>query len=140
MTYTTEIRFLTVLEAGGLESRCWQVWFPLRSLSSRDGLKMAAFSCVSIWSSLDACLSPLLIRQAVRIRVHSNDLILPCVLVSQLCLTLCNSMDCSLSGSSVHGISQARILEWVAVSFSRGFSGPRDQTLDSCIADRFPTV
>ena len=37
-------------------------------------------------------------------------------------------MDCSLPGSSVHGISQARILEWVAISFSRGSSKPRDQT------------
>ena len=42
------------------------------------------------------------------------------VLVAQLCLTLCNPMDCSPPGSSVHGISQARILEWVAVPFSRG--------------------
>ena len=40
-------------------------------------------------------------------------------LVTQLCLTLCDSMDCGLPGSSVHGILQARILEWVAISFSR---------------------
>ena len=40
------------------------------------------------------------------------------VLVSQFCLDLCNPMDCSLPGSSVHGISQARILEWVAIPFS----------------------
>ena len=39
-------------------------------------------------------------------------------LVTQSCLILCNPMDCSLPGSSVHGISQARILEWVAISFS----------------------
>ena len=44
------------------------------------------------------------------------------VLVAQSCLILCNSMDCSPPGSSVHGILQARILEWVAVSFSRGSS------------------
>ena len=43
-------------------------------------------------------------------------------------------MDCSLPGSSVHGISQARILEWVAISFSRGSSCPRDLTLASCTA------
>ena len=42
------------------------------------------------------------------------------VLVVQLCLTLCDSMDCSLPGSSVHGILQARILEWVAIPFSKG--------------------
>ena len=40
------------------------------------------------------------------------------VLVIQLCPTLCNPMDCSLPGSSLHGILQARILEWVAISFS----------------------
>ena len=46
----------------------------------------------------------------------------------QSCPTLCNPKDCSLSGASVHGILQARILESVAISFSRGLSGPRDQT------------
>ena len=55
--------------------------------------------------------------------------------VTQLCLTLWNPMDCSLPGSSVHGISQARILEWVAISSSRGSSQPRDRTWVSCIAD-----
>ena len=43
-------------------------------------------------------------------------------LVTQLCPTLCNPMACSLPGSSIHRISQAGILEWVAISFSRGFS------------------
>ena len=61
-----------------------------------------------------------------------------CVLVTQSCLTLCDPMDCSPPGSSVHGISQARVLEWVAISFSRGIfltqeSNPRlphcEQTL-----------
>ena len=45
-----------------------------------------------------------------------------CVLVTQSCLTLCNLMDCSPPGSSVHGILQARILEWLAIPFSRGSS------------------
>ena len=48
-------------------------------------------------------------------------------------------MDCSLSGSSVHGILQARILEWVAIPFSRGSSQPRDQTQVSGTVDRFFT-
>ena len=47
-----------------------------------------------------------------------------CVLVAKLCPTLCNPMDYSLPGSSVHGILQARILQWVAILFSRGFSQP----------------
>ena len=49
-------------------------------------------------------------------------------------------MDCSPAGSSVHGILQARILEWVAISFSRGFSQHRDRAWVSCIASRFFTV
>ena len=48
------------------------------------------------------------------------------VLVAQLCLTLCDPTDYSPPGSSVHGILQARILQWVAVFFSRGSSQPRD--------------
>ena len=51
-----------------------------------------------------------------------------CVLVAQSCPTLCNPMDCNPPGSSVHEIFQARILEWVAISFSRGSSQPRDRT------------
>ena len=49
---------------------------------------------------------------------------------------LCHPMDCRPLGSSVHGISQARILEWVAISFFRGPSRPRDRTWVSCIAGR----
>ena len=60
--------------------------------------------------------------------------------VAQSCPTLCNLMDCSPPGSSVHGILQARILEWVAFPFSRGSSHPRDQTQVSCIADGFFTI
>ena len=56
--------------------------------------------------------------------------------VAQSCPTLCDPVDCSPPGSSVHGILQARILEWVAISFSRGSSRPRDQTQVSCIAGR----
>ena len=49
----------------------------------------------------------------------------------------CDAMDCSLPGSSLHGISQARILDWVAISFSRGSPQPRDQTYVSCITGGF---
>ena len=62
------------------------------------------------------------------------------VLVAQLCLTLCDPMDYSPPGPSVHGILQARILEWVVIPFSRGSSQPRDLTQVSCIASRFFTV
>ena len=54
----------------------------------------------------------------------------------QSCPTLCNPVDCSLPGSSIHGILQARILERVAISFSRGSSRPRDRTQVSHIGGR----
>ena len=62
------------------------------------------------------------------------------VKVAQLCPTLCHRVDCSLPGSFVHGIPQARILEWVAISFSRGSFQPRDQTQVCLITGRFFTV
>ena len=54
--------------------------------------------------------------------------------------TICDPMDCSLPGSSAHGILQARILEWVAIPFSRGSSWPKDQTWVSWNADGFSTI
>ena len=60
--------------------------------------------------------------------------------VSQSCPTLCDPMDCSLPLSSIHGIFQARVLEWVAISFSRGSSWPRDRTLVSRIVGRCFTI
>ena len=54
--------------------------------------------------------------------------------VTQLCLALCNPMDCSTSGSSVHGTFHTRILEWIAIFSSRGSSPPEDWTQISCIA------
>ena len=62
------------------------------------------------------------------------------MLVAQSCPTLCDPTDCSPPGSSVHGILQARMLEWVAILFSRGPSWPRDQTQVSLIAGRFFTI
>ena len=62
------------------------------------------------------------------------------MLVTQLCPTLWDSMDCSPPSSSVRGILQARILERVAMHFTRGFSLPRDQSQVSCIAGRFFTI
>ena len=72
-----------------------------------------------------------------------------CCLVTKSCPTVCDPMDCSLPGSSIHGILQARILEWVATAFSRGsgdhsllrgFSRPRGETWVSRVADRFFTI
>ena len=63
-----------------------------------------------------------------------------CVYSSLHCIGLCNSMDCNPPGSSVHGLLQTRILEWVAILFSKGSSWPRDWTWVSCIASSFFTV
>ena len=60
-----------------------------------------------------------------------------CMLIAQLCLTLSDPMDYSLLGSSVHGILQARIWQWLAMPSSRGSSQPRYQTQVSHIAGRF---
>ena len=63
-----------------------------------------------------------------------------CCLVVQSCPTLCEPMDCGPPGFSVHEISQARILELVAISFSRGSSQPRDRIHVSCLTGRFFTT
>ena len=62
------------------------------------------------------------------------------VSVAQSCPTLCNAMDCSPPGSSVHRILQASILEWAVISFSGESSWPRDRTPVSCIVGRFFTI
>ena len=106
----------------------------------------ASLSITSFWS--------LLKLMSIELVMPSNHLILCCPLlllpsilwkwseseVAQSCLTLCNLMDCSLPGSSVHGIFQAIVLEWIAISFSRGSSRPRDGTWVSHILDRCFTV
>jgi len=72
--------------------------------------------------------------------VYKFDCMCVCVLVGQSCLTLCDPTDCSPPGFSVHGILQARILDWIAIPFSRGTSQPRNRTLVSCMAGRFFTI
>ena len=82
---------------------------------------------------------PLLLLPSIfpSIRVFSNESALHIKWpVAHLCPTLCNPMDCSLPGSSVHGILQARIREWIAIFFSRQSSQSRNPTPASCIAGR----
>jgi len=63
-----------------------------------------------------------------------------CVLCFKLCLTLCDLMDSNLPGSSLHGISKTRILEQVAISFSRGFTNPGIKPVSPALAGRFCTT
>ena len=117
-------------EPGGLQSMGLQVvghdWATSHILSQSDFLRLSTY--------LD---------------LHDPQLVFskyalawPCAvifLVAQLCPTLCDPMDCSLPGFSVHGIFQARILKWVAISFSRGSSRPRGQLVSSAWqADSLP--
>ena len=82
------------------------------------------------WSYVSVCVCVLSVCvHAQCVHVHARS-------VAQSCLALCNPLDCSLPGSSVHGIFQARILEWVAISFYRGYSQPRDRTWLSGTAGR----
>ena len=67
----------------------------------------------------------------LKLLVQSTGII--CCLVAKSCLFLYNPVDCSVPGSSVHGVSKAKILELVAISFSKGSSQPRDRTCVSCI-------
>ena len=92
----------------------------------RDSVSSSSFSCnmlLSYWS-------PIVGIKQVKWKV----------LIAQSCPTLCDPMDCSLPGSSVHGILQARMLEWVAMPFSRGSSWPRDWTWVSHVAAIFFTI
>ena len=74
-----------------------------------------------------------------RLGLPANPYTGVCAKSLQSCPTLCTPMDCSLPGSSVCGILQARILEWVAMPSSRESSQPRDQTQVFCTASRFFT-
>ena len=118
---------------------CVFIWYtkPQLGTPSKDlptFLFMKQF-CHQLSSILFLC--PWLLAQLLDISYYISLKVLVKVSVVQSCLTLCGPMVCSLPDSSVHGILQARILEWVAIPFSRGSSWPRDQTQVSCIADRF---
>jgi len=78
---------------------------------------------------------------SAQLLIYFMSLLLLCACsVTKLCLTLCDPMDCSPLGSSVHWISQARILEWVVISFSRGSSPPRGRIHVFSLLRRFFTT
>ena len=115
--------YLTISSSAAIISSCLQSFpasgsFPMISLEGMMlKLKLFASGGQSIRASASASVLPMNI-QCICIRV----------LVTQSCPTLCNPIDCSLPGSPVHGIFQARILAWVDISSSGGSSQPRDRT------------
>ena len=107
----------------------WESWFQnLVWVATWDRSLMGHWSTVEELGDLSCCLNQDLLSVCVCVCV--------CVIVTQVCPTLCNPMDCNPPGSSVNGILQARILEWVA--FSRGSYWPRDQTWVSWNANKPP--
>ena len=109
---------------------CWRRELNQENLTKPDELSPLALFTHFAWSA----------RERAGFVSSETKVLNPNKCVAQSCPTLCNPMDCSLWGSSVHGIFQARVLEWVAISFSRGSSRPRDWTRVSCIAGRHFTL
>ena len=104
-------------------------WFDILVAENRDREHVCLTWCPRNVISESRCPFPFLYINSTKVSE-----------VTQSCPTLCDPMDCSPPGFSVHVILQARILEWVAISFSRGSSQPRDRTWVSCTAGRFFTT
>ena len=124
--------FITMVDWNGLRGRkCYPFYF---TNCFRKQTSLALAILVSPQQELFSILS--VIKEMIDILACKKVKLLG----TQSCLTLCNPMDYSLPGSSVHGMLQARTLECVAVSSSKRFSQPRDQTRVSCTAGRFFTI
>ena len=108
-------------------------WCPSSVCISKSNAKLEFYLCLKYFSRVLA---------SFRLFGHASPMSLRVVvaLAAQSYPTLRDTMDCSPPGSSVHGILQARIPEWVAIPFSRGSSPPGDRTQVSCTAGSFCTV
>ena len=107
------------------------VWSPCCPRDSQESCPTAWFKSISFWHSA------FFIVQLSHPYMTTGKTISE---VAQSCPTLCDPMDSSLPGSSIHRIFQARVLEWVAISFSRGSSWPRGQTWVFHVAGRHYTI
>ena len=92
------------------------------------------FPFLKLWIEESAYFTLMLVRSSGPQKVSESEV------KSLTCVRLCNPIDCSLPGSSIHGLFQAIVLEWIAISFSRGSSQPRARTRVSCIVDRLFTI
>ena len=107
------------------------IWFNMLFVPGRRMLNLNRRLFFSHIRNLEQAVSTL-VNSTAQWNQGSRLGCVPVYLVTQSCLTLCNPIHCSLPGFSVHGLLQARVLEWVAFSSSRGSSWPRDQTQVSC--------
>ena len=118
--------------------RCQRIWGPCVKLSTGKSdmcILCNQFCFPRIWDREHKCLFSLShLNHASWMRSYMQCCAVIACSVPQSCLILCNPMNCSPLESSVRGISQARILEWVATSFFRGSSWPKAQTHISCIS------
>ena len=127
-------------------TKVWILQFIFNSVSNHPLFKMRRMTfkeSVNPWRKLYTCKVNILMIWKILKHMETFLLIFMVkvkVLVTQSCPTLCDPKDCSPTGSSAHGILQARMLEWVAIPFSRGSSQSRDRTWVSRIAGRFFTV
>ena len=118
-------------------------WITNKDLLYQPGNSSQCYASLDgrgVWGRMDTCIC---MAESLRCSHETTTILLISyvfVLIAQSCPTLCNPTDCSLPSFSVHGIIQARILEWIAIPFSRGTSQPRDQFLVSCLSGRFFTI
>ena len=118
-------------------------WIANKDLLYRPGNSSQCYASLDgrgVWWRMDTCIC---MAESLQCSRETTPILLISyvfVLVAQSCPTLCDPTGCSSPGSSVHGLFQAIILEWVAISFTRGSSQPRNQTQVSCIAGRFSFI
>ena len=122
----------TAIKAMGLPGSCFFLGF---ALTAQVGFSWhSPWSCDILRSSTTTILTPDSPLSNRKNRVYSVSIHGAVLNFAQLCPILCNPIDHNPPGSSVHRTFQARILEWVAISYSRGYSRPRDRTCISCFS------
>ena len=126
---------MNILTMGNQETKWWS-WFGCWLLKLLTISELVSSKKSSDMSNVSYVLGKYYYHVVHRFISSSNFCygVWPCALLFWSCSTLCNSMDCSLIGSSLHGILQARTLEWVAMPSSRGSSWPRDWTCISWVS------
>ena len=120
-----------------ISSHKWEAWGTAKLTNLLEVTQLEQWNQELIWTRCGSLHTLFITLQvyAVSITTYSTESTgkFGCSVAKSHPTFFCDHMDCSLPGSSVHGTPQARILEGVAISFSRGSSWPRDQTYVSCV-------